>query len=164
MASKNTAVEEAEKVISDAAAATRAEIANRPRQSVVRKVQYVAILDVTEPGKADELIEPSELAAIREVVGQVENPVVTAREKSDQAQHDLAVKALLNEDEKNGYANFPFSAEAFAEKTKEKTARVRKTVSDKLSNVKAEDVSDEDLAALQALIAQAEARRAAAAV
>lgn len=129
----------------------REKIANQPRQSQVRKVQYVAILDAAAPGKADELIAPDELDAIREVVDKVANPLEAAIAKVTDKQVEIAVTALTNEDEKNGYANFAFDFDAFTEKTRVKTPRARKPVEERI-DINA--LSDEEAATLAALLAQ----------
>ena len=141
----------------DAAAAARAEIGNRPRQSQVRLVEYVAILDSVAPGKADELVAPENLAAIREHTSEVANPVGEDKiqaivDKYVSEQEARAVKALTNEDPLNGYAGFVFDAEVFAEKTRVKTPRAKKTKVDKAVEL-INEISDEDAAALKELLA-----------
>ena len=82
------------------------------------------------------------------VVKRAGSPAV---EKATQAQVELAIKALSNVDEKNGYANFRFNAEDFAAKTAPKQPRVKKSVVDKVES-QLETASDEDLEALAALL------------
>ena len=154
MARKDT-IEET--TVSEAAAATRAEIGNRPRQSQVRLVEYVAILDEAAPGKADELVDPENLAEIRQHTAEVQNPVgaekieeIVAKHKESQVER--AVKALTNDDPLNGYLGFAFDAEVFAEKTRVKEPRAKKSKVEKVQDLLS-DISDEDAAALKELLA-----------
>ena len=154
MARKDTTEET---TVSEAAAATRAEIGNRPRQSQVRLVEYVAILDEAAPGKADELVDPENLAEIRQHTAEVPNPVGAVKisevvNKYVESQVDRAVRALTNDDPLNGYAGFVFDAEVFAEKTRVKEPRAKKSKVEKVTELISE-ISDEDAAALRELLA-----------
>ena len=139
-----------ETVVSEAAAATRAEIGNRPRQSVKRFVEYFNIISELAPERVEELFG-NQVPAVAEVADRVDNPVIVARTKSDEAQLALAVKALKNEDALNGYANFVFDAEAFEEKLREKKTRTPKTVVEKAEDIIA-NAKPEDLQALAELL------------
>jgi len=153
MASKNTAVDETatEQEISDKAAQVRAEIANRPRQSVTRYVEYFNIINELAPERLEELFG-SQVPDLAAVADQVKNPVIEFRAKSDVAQLDLAVAALTNQDEKNGYAQYTFDPEVFADKTKPKQARAKKTIAEKVDDLFSK-ISEEDKAALAELLA-----------
>jgi|SRR6478736_7224534 len=150
MAPKAQAEETATTEISEAAAATRAEIGNRPRQSVKRFVEYFNIISELAPDRLDEFFG-DQVPALAEHADEVENPVIEFRKKSDEKQLELAVKALRNEDPLNGYANFVFDAEALAEKLRERKPRVVKTVKEKVEDVIA-SASPEDLQALAELL------------
>jgi hypothetical protein len=147
MARKNT---EETTEVSDKAAETRAAIGTRPRQSVKRLVEYFNIISTLAPERIDELFG-DQVPAIAEVADRVDNPVIEFRKKSDENQLKLAVKALTNTDELNGYAGFAFNAEAFEEKLKEKKPRAPKTVKEKAEDLLA-SASPEDLAELAALL------------
>ena len=129
----------------------REAIRNAPRQSQKRLVEYFNILDSAAPDRVSEFFSEEDEAAIRQVAATVRNPIEVAVEKATQAQVELAVKALSNVDEKNGYANFRFNAEDFAAKTAPKQPRVKKSVVDKVES-QLETASDEDLEALAALL------------
>jgi hypothetical protein len=137
--------------VSPAAAATRAEIGNRPRQSVVRYVQYYIIVRDTAPDQLDELFG-DQVTALEAVADKVTNPIQEAIEKATATQHDLAIKALENDDALVGYANYVFDPEVFAEKTRERQPRVKRTVAEKAQDLLAE-ASDADLEALRELLA-----------
>src|SRR6187402_1462230 len=128
--------------ISEDAARVRAEIANRPRQSVTRFVEYFNIISELEPDRLEELFG-DQVPVLAEVADQVKNPVIEFRTKSDIAQLELAVNALTNQDEKNGYANYQFDAELFAEKTRPKQPRSKKTFAEKADELLTK-ISDED--------------------
>ena len=144
------ATEETVTEVSEAAAATRAEIGNRPRQSVKRFVEYFNIISELAPDRVEELFG-NQVPAVAEVADRVDNPVIVARTKADEAQLSLAVKALTNEDALNGYANFVFDAEAFEEKLREKKTRTPKTVVEKAEDIIA-NAKPEDLQALAELL------------
>ena len=144
------ATEETVTEVSEAAAATRAEIGNRPRQSVKRFVEYFNIISELAPDRVEELFG-NQVPAVAEVADRVDNPVIVARTKADEAQLSLAVKALTNEDPLNGYANFVFDAEAFEEKLREKKTRTPKTVVEKAEDIIA-NAKPEDLQALAELL------------
>ena len=144
------ATEETVTEVSEAAAATRAEIGNRPRQSVKRFVEYFNIISELAPDRVEELFG-NQVPAVAEVAHRVDNPVIVARTKADEAQLSLAVKALTNEDPLNGYANFVFDAEAFEEKLREKKTRTPKTVVEKAEDIIA-NAKPEDLQALAELL------------
>jgi hypothetical protein len=147
---KATTPEETSTEISEAAAATRAAIGDRPRQSVKRFVEYFNIISDLAPDRVEELFG-NQVPALAEVADRVDNPVEVFRKKSDETQLNLAIKALTNEDAKNGYANFVFDAEAFEEKLREKKPRVVKTVKEKAEDIIA-SASPEDLQALAELL------------
>ena len=136
--------------ISEAAAATRAEIANRPRQSQVRLVEYFAIVREAAPEKLTELFG-DQVEVLEENVDRVENPLLAAIQKATDAQVSIAVKALGNDDKQNGYAGFRFDQEAFDAKLAPKKTRVRKTVAEKTEDL-LESASTEDLEALAAML------------
>jgi len=138
--------------VSEAAAATRAAIADRPRQSVIRYVQYFVTIKETAPERLEEFFTPEEIDELEGVAEAVSNPVQDAVEKATAAQLDQAVRALTNEDEKNGYAHYTFDSEIFAEKTRVKNPRSRKSVTEKVEDVLA-GASEEDIAALKELLA-----------
>ena len=157
MARKNheeTTVEETTEVaeISEAAAATRAAIGDRPRQSQVRLVSYYVTIRDAKPDLLEELFggQIDELEAVSAVVV---NPIQAAIEKATNDAVARAVHAMTNEDEKNGYANFQFDADVFALKTAEKAPRSKRTVVDKAKDLLA-GASDEDLEMLKELLAQ----------
>jgi hypothetical protein len=137
--------------VSEAAAATRAEIGNRPRQSVKRFVEHYIVIKETAPDELDRLFGDQQ-AALEENVDKVDNPVQAAIEKATTELRDRSIKALENEDELNGYAHYVFDQETFDEKTRVKAPRTRKTVAEKATDLLAE-ASDEDLAALKELLA-----------
>ena len=130
----------------------REAIRNAPRQSQKRLVEYFNILDTAAPERVSEFFSEEDEAAIREVAGNVSNPVDDAVAKATAAQVALAVKALENADEKNGYANYSFNREEFDVKTAPKKTRVKKSVAEKAESL-IETASDEDLDALAALLA-----------
>lgn len=150
MAKKNDTVETATDV-SEAAARTRAEIGNRPRQSVKRFVEYYKIIRDAAPEELERLFG-SQVETLEANADKVEDPIQRAIEKVTAEQVDRAVKALENDDALNGYAGYVFDQELFDEKTREKQPRARKTVADKAKDLLAE-ASDEDLKALQELLA-----------
>jgi DNA-directed RNA polymerase subunit F len=139
-----------ESEVSEKAAATRAEIGNRPRQSVKRFVEYFNIVNTLAPERVEELFG-DQTPIVGAHADEVDNPVIVAREKADAAQLELAVKALQNEDPLNGYAGFVFNEDALAEKLRERKPRVVKTVKEKVQDVLA-SASPEDLADLAALL------------
>ncbi|QFG04946.1 hypothetical protein SEA_MOLEFICENT_24 [Microbacterium phage Moleficent] len=151
MARKNDTESTATAEVSEAAAATRAAVATRPRQSVVRFVQHFVTIRDTAPEELDRLFGDQQ-EALAEVADQVENPVQAAIEKVTAEQRDRSIKALENEDELNGYAAYVFDKETFEEKTREKKPRVKRTVAEKATDLLAE-ASDEDLAALREMLA-----------
>jgi hypothetical protein len=143
-------VEPTEQELSDKAAAVREAIANRPRQSVTRFVEYFNIISELEPDRLEEFFG-DQVPVLAEVADQVKNPVIEFRTKSDIAQLELAVNALTNQDEKNGYANYQFDAELFAEKTRPKTGRKVRTIEQKVEDLFSK-ISEEDQAALAELL------------
>ena len=149
-APEETAVDESTEELSEKAIAVREAIANRPRQSVTRYVEYFNIISELAPEQLDDLFG-DEVPVLAAVADQVKNPVIEFRAKSDVAQLALALNALTNEDEKNGYANYAFDAELFAEKTKPKAERTRKTIEQKVDDLFSK-ISDEDAAALAELL------------
>ena len=136
---------------SEKALATRAEIANRPRQSVVRLVEYFGIIKAGAPDRLDEFWSAEEQAELNAVVGSVSDKLTEAAERARQEQIDRAVHALENTDEKNGYANFAFNAEAFADKTREKKARVKRSPLEKATELL--ELTPEEQAVLDQLLA-----------
>ena len=151
MARKNDETVTESTEISEAAAATRAEIGNRPRQSVVRLVQHYVTIRDTAPEEVERLFG-SQVDELEAVADKVENPVAKAIENATNAQRDRSIAAMENTDELNGYANFAFDQEKFDEKTREKKPRVKRTVAEKAQDLLAE-ASDDDLKALQELLA-----------
>lgn len=150
MARKNDTPTETE--LSEAAIAARTEIANRPRQSVVKFVQHYVTIRDTAPEELERLFG-DQVSALEEVADKVPNVIQLAIEKVTTDQLERSIKALENEDPLNGYAAYVFDAEVFAEKTREKVARgPKKTVAEKANDLLAE-ASDEDLAALRELLA-----------
>jgi len=143
--------EETTPEISEKAKQVRDEIANRPRQSVTRYVEYFNIINELAPERLEELFG-SQVPDLAAVSDQVKNPVIEFRAKSDVAQLELALNALTNEDEKNGYATYTFDADLFAEKTKPKAQRVKKTFAEKADDLLSK-ISDEDAQALAELLA-----------
>ncbi|QJD51274.1 hypothetical protein SEA_ALOEVERA_25 [Microbacterium phage AloeVera] len=146
---KDTTTETVE--LSPEARAAREAVATRPRQSVVRYVQHYVTIRDTAPEEVERLFG-SQVEELEAVAAQVENPVQTAIEKATNDQRDRSIKALENEDELNGYANYVFNKETFDEKTREKKPRVKRTVAEKAEELISE-ASDDDLKALQALLA-----------
>jgi len=149
---KATAPEETatEQELSDKAAQVRAEISSRPRQSVTRYVEYFNIINELAPERLEELFG-EQVPDIAAVSDQVKNPVIEFRAKSDVAQLELALNALTNEDEKNGYALYTFDAELFADKTKPKVGRKIRTIEQKVDDLFSK-ISDEDALALAELL------------
>jgi len=139
-----------EKTVSDKAAATRAAIGTRPRQSAKRFVEYFNIISTLAPERIDELFG-EQAPVVAGHADEVTNPVIAFREKSDKNQLELAIKGLTNEDPLNGYANFVFDAEKLAENLREKKARAPRTVKEKAEDLLA-SASPEDLAELAALL------------
>ena len=137
--------------ISEAAAATRAEIGNRPRQSVVRLVEHYVTIRDAAPEEVERLFG-SQVDELEANADKVRNPIQAAIEKATADQLDRSIKAMENEDALNGYANFVFDQEKFDEKTREKKPRVKRTVAEKAQDLLAE-ASDDDLKALQELLA-----------
>ena len=148
-APEETAVDESTE-LSEKAIAVREAIANRPRQSVTRYVEYFNIISELAPEQLDDLFG-EEVPVLAAVADQVKNPVIEFRTKSDIAQLELAVNALSNTDEKNGYANYQFDAELFAEKTRPKVGRSKKTIEQKVDDLFSK-ISDEDAQALAELL------------
>lgn len=150
MAPKNdTATVETE--VSEAAAATRAEIGNRPRQSVVRYVEHYVTIRETNPDRLEELFG-DQIEALEAVADKVRNPVQEAIEKAASSQAELSLKALENDDPLNGYASYIFDQETFDEKTREKKPRTVKSKVEKAKDLLA-DASEDDLKALAELFA-----------
>jgi len=137
--------------VSEAAAATRAEIGNRPRQSVKRFVEHYVVIRETSPEDVERLFG-DQVDILEENASKIDNPVQTAIEKATAELKDRSIKALENEDPLNGYAGFVFDQEKFDEKTRVKQPRTRKSVAEKATDLLAE-ASDEDLAALKELLA-----------
>lgn len=151
---KQKTEETASTEVSAAAAATRAAIADRPRQSQVRLVEhYVTIRDSGVEGALDEFWSAAEQAELESNASKVRNPIADAVEKATREQVDRSLAALRNDDEKNGYANYAFDQTVFDEKTKEKTPRTRKSPVDKAAEALNAVVSEEDEAALLELFA-----------
>lgn len=150
MARKQDTIEETGTELSEAAAATRAAIGTRPRQSPKRYAEYFNIISTLAPERVDEFFG-NQAPAVAEAAERVDNPVEVARGKSDEAQLKLAVKALTNDDSLTGYVGFVFDQEAFEEKLREKKPRVAKTVVEKVEDVVA-NASPEDLQALAELL------------
>jgi len=142
--------EETTTEVSEAAAATRAAIGTRPRQSPKRLVEYFNIISTLAPDRLEEFFG-DQVPAIAAVADRVGNPVEEFRKKSDEKQLELAVKALTNTDPLNGYAGFAFNSEAFEEKMREKKPRKVRTVKEKAEDLLA-SASPEDLAELAALL------------
>lgn len=151
MARKNTEETVESTDISDAAAATRAEIGNRPRQSVVRFVQHYVTIRDAAPEDLDRLFG-SQVDALEAVADKVENPITKAIETATAAQVARSIAALENEDALNGYAAYVFDQEIFDEKTREKKPRVKRTITEKAEDLLSE-ASDAELEALKALLA-----------
>lgn len=129
-------------------------IRNTPRQSPLRFAQYFVIISEAAPERVDELFG-SQVDVLTEVVAEhgdkVGNPINDAIEKATAAQVEIAVKALKNDSPLTGYADYVFDEEKFAEKTREKKARVKKSAVDKVEDVLS-TASPEDLAALAELM------------
>ena len=151
MARKNDTETVESTEISEAAAATRAEIGNRPRQSVVRLVEHYVTIRDAAPEEVERLFG-SQVDELEANADKVRNPIQAAIEKATADQLDRSIKAMENEDALNGYANFVFDQEKFDEKTREKKPRVKRTVAEKAQDLLAE-ASDDDLKALQELLA-----------
>lgn len=150
MARKNTE-ETTSTEISEAAAATRAEIGNRPRQSVKRFVEHYVTIRDAAPEELERLFG-SQIDVLESNADKVENPIQVAIEKATADRVALSIKALENEDPLNGYAAYVFDQEAFDEKTRVKQPRVKRTVAEKAQDLLSE-ATDEDLKALQELLA-----------
>lgn len=150
MARTKNETETATTEISEAAAATRAEIANRPRQSQVRFVEYFSIIREAAPERLTELFG-DQVEVLEENVDRIDNPIQAAIEKATEAQLDRAVKALTNDDPKNGYVGFAFDQEVFDAKLAPKKTRVKKSVADKVAD-DLESATAEDLEALAEML------------
>ena len=137
-------------VTEDKAAAARAEIANRPRQSVKRLVELYSIVKEAAPDRIDELFG-ERAGQLEQNVSKVESPIQKAIAKVVETQLNIAVNALTNEDPLNGYANFAFNQEAFDEKTRERKPRVVKSKADKVKDIAA-SATPEELAELAAAL------------
>ena len=147
----NTATVETEaKELSPEAIAAREAVANRPRQSEVRFVEYFKIIEEAAPERLDEFFG-DQVYDLREVADKVGNPIQDAIEKAVAGRLELAIKALENTDPLNGYAGHVFDKEKFEEKTRPKTVRTKKTVVDKVESDIA-NASDEELAAIAELM------------
>lgn len=146
---KSTAPAETVKTVKTAED-VRAEIANRPRQSVVRLVEYYVIVREVAPEKINELFG-DRAAILEDNVDRVTNPVTVAVEKAAQSQLDMAIKALTNDDEKNGYANFEFDQELFDAKLAPKKTRTKKSVAEKTEDLLA-GATEADLEVLAAIL------------
>ena len=151
MARKNDETVTESTEISEAAAATRAEISIRPRQSVVRLVEHYVTIRDAAPDEVERLFG-SQVAELEANADKVRNPIQAAIEKATNDQLERSIKAMENEDELNGYANFAFDQEKFDDKTRERKPRVKRTVAEKAQDLLAE-ASDDDLKALQELLA-----------
>ena len=149
MARKNTETVETTELSAEAIAA-RNEIANRPRQSQVRLVDYYNVIAEGAPERLAELF-PGDTTALAAAASTRPSTIREAITKAVNAKVEQAVAALTNEDALNGYANFAFDADAFAEKTRVKTPRTKKTVVDKVGDA-ISSASDEELAALKAML------------
>ncbi|QDF16977.1 hypothetical protein SEA_YELLOWPANDA_25 [Microbacterium phage YellowPanda] len=147
MAKKNTDTVETEtKELSPEAQAAREAVASRPRQSVVRFLEYFLIVRDTAPDEIDRLFG-DQVSVLEAHADEIENPITKAIETATKAQLDRAIKALENDDELNGYASFVFDEEKFAEKTRPKQARTKKTIVEKADDLFS-NASQEDLDAL----------------
>jgi hypothetical protein len=146
---KNT--EETATTVSEAAAATRAAIGDRPRQSQVRLVEYFRTIRDHAADRLDEFWSAEEQDALNAVADKVEDKVQIAATKAEQDVIDRAIKNLENHDEKNGYANFAFDPEVFELKTKEKTPRTRRSPADKVAEALT-NITPEQEAELLALL------------
>jgi len=135
----------------DAAAQARAEIGNRPRQSVVRFVEHFRTIREAAPDRLEELFG-DQIPALEAVADKVKSPIQTAIDKVAEQQVAISVKALTNTDPLNGYAGYRFNEEVFAEKTREKKPRVVKSKVEKAKDL-LEGISPEELEELQALLA-----------
>ena len=151
MARKNDTETVESTEISEAAAATRAEIGNRPRQSVVRLVEHYVTVRDAAPDEVERLFG-AQAEVLEANADKVRNPIQAAIEKATADQLERSIKAMENEDALNGYASFVFDQEKFDEKTREKKPRVKRTVAEKAQDLLAE-ASDDDLKALQELLA-----------
>jgi hypothetical protein len=156
MARKNTEETVESNEVSEAAAATRAEIGNRPRQSVVRFIQHYLTIKETSPDLVDELFgnQAEAIEAWLEAnPDKVVSPIQAAIEKATANQQEISEKALRNEDALNGYAGYVFDSDVADEKTREKKERVVKSKVEKVADLLSGDISDEDAAALKELLA-----------
>ncbi|QDF15936.1 hypothetical protein HWC34_gp26 [Microbacterium phage Alex44] len=141
---KNTETVETEsRELSPEAIAAREAVASRPRQSVVRFLEYYLIIRDSAPDELDRLFG-DQVEVLEVHAAEIDNPIQKAIEAATKAQTERAVKALENDDALNGYANFVFDEEKFAEKTRVKQPRTKKTIAEKaedlFSNASAEDL------------------------
>ncbi|AZV01788.1 hypothetical protein SEA_UNPHAZED_26 [Microbacterium phage Unphazed] len=141
---KNTETVETEsRELSPEAIAAREAVASRPRQSVVRFLEYYLIIRDSAPDELDRLFG-DQVEVLEAHAAEIDNPIQKAIEAATKAQTERAVKALENDDALNGYANFVFDEEKFAEKTRVKQPRTKKTIAEKaedlFSNASAEDL------------------------
>ncbi|QPX62670.1 hypothetical protein SEA_XITLALLI_25 [Microbacterium phage Xitlalli] len=129
--------------LSPEAIAAREAVASRPRQSVVRFLEYYLIIRDSAPDELDRLFG-DQVEVLEAHAAEIDNPIQKAIEAATKAQTERAVKALENDDALNGYANFVFDEEKFAEKTRVKQPRTKKTIAEKaedlFSNASAEDL------------------------
>ncbi|QYC53794.1 hypothetical protein SEA_EUGENEKRABS_24 [Microbacterium phage EugeneKrabs] len=143
---KNTEETVESKELSPEALAAREAVATRPRQSVVRFLEYFSIVRDAAPDELERLFG-SQIEVLEQHVDEIESPIQKAVQKATQDQLDRAIKALENEDALNGYASYVFDEEVFAEKTRVKQPRQKKTVAEKAEDLLS-TASEDDLAAL----------------
>ena len=138
-----------------AAPATRPDVANMPRQSVVAYADYIHTLALHAPEALEELVAPETVNAVKDaIVGAGSNFAGTTQKRIEKVIADKveqAKAALTNEDKLNGYAGFAFDAEAFAAKTAPKTGRKRLTPADKATRV-VDKATPEELEALAEML------------
>ncbi|QKY80384.1 hypothetical protein SEA_PABST_26 [Microbacterium phage Pabst] len=149
---KNTedTVVETEKELSPEAIAAREAVASRPRQSVVRFLEYYLIVRDAAPDELERLFG-DQVDTLEAHAEAIENPIQKAIETATKAQVDRAVKALENDDELNGYASFVFDEEKFAAKTAPKKERKVRTVAEKAEDL-ISNASEKDLAVLAEML------------
>jgi len=154
MARKNTE-ETTTTELSPEAQAARDAVRNVPRQSQVRFVQHYLTVRDAEPDRVDEFfagqVEAIE-AFIEEHGEHVDNPIEKAVAAATAKQVEQSIKALTNEDPLNGYVGFVFDPEVAAKKVTPTTPRAKKSKVEKIQDILAGGISEDDQATLAELL------------
>lgn len=157
MAPKAAKTEETVAELSPEAIAAREAVRNVPRQSHVRFAQHYLVIRDTQPERIDEFfggqVEALE-AFIEEHGDLLVNPIEEAVAKATAKQTEQSLKALENENALTGYAGFVFDKDIADKKITPTTPRSTKSKVEKVSEILAGGISDEDAETLKTLLAQ----------